>query len=174
MAPENLAYVIYTSGSTGRPKGVQVEHRHIARLFSATDEWFGFGPGDVWALLHSYAFDFSVWELWGALAHGGQLVVSPVWTTRSPQALAALVASRGVTVLNATPSLFTAVQDELLRHADELAVRLVVFGGEALRPPALRPWFEHYGDAGPTLVNMYGITETTVHVTYRPLRAAGR
>ena len=172
VVPENLAYVIYTSGSTGRPKGVLVEHRQIARLFSATDDWFGFGPRDVWMLLHSYAFDFSVWELWGALAHGGQLVVSPVWTTRSPQALAALVASRGVTVLNATPSLFTAVQEELLRHASELAVRFVVFGGEALRPSALRPWFDHYGDGGPTLVNMYGITETTVHVTYRPLSAA--
>jgi amino acid adenylation domain-containing protein len=172
VTPENLAYVIYTSGSTGRPKGVQVEHRQVARLFSATEEWFGFGPEDVWILLHSYAFDFSVWELWGALAHGGQLVVSPVWTTRSPQALAELVASRKVTVLNATPSLFTAVQDELLRHASELALRFVIFGGEALRPPALRPWFEHHGDGGPTLVNMYGITETTVHVTYRPLRAA--
>ncbi|HEX5851851.1 MAG TPA: amino acid adenylation domain-containing protein, partial [Solirubrobacteraceae bacterium] len=172
VQPESLAYVIYTSGSTGRPKGVQVEHRQVARLFSATEEWFGFGPKDVWMLLHSYAFDFSVWELWGALAHGGQLVISPVWTTRSPQALAALVAERGVTVLNATPSLFTAVQDDLLRHARELALRFVVFGGEALRPPALRPWFEHHGEDGPTLVNMYGITETTVHVTYRPLSAA--
>jgi amino acid adenylation domain-containing protein len=172
VAPENLAYVIYTSGSTGRPKGVQVEHRQVARLFSATEEWFGFGPGDVWILLHSYAFDFSVWELWGALAHGGQLVISPVWTTRSPQALAGLVASRGVTILNATPSLFAAIQDELLRIACDLALRVVVFGGEALRPATLRPWFEHHGDEGPALVNMYGITETTVHVTYRPLRAA--
>jgi amino acid adenylation domain-containing protein len=172
VTPENLAYVIYTSGSTGRPKGVQVEHRQVARLFSATEEWFGFGPEDVWILLHSYAFDFSVWELWGALAHGGQLVISPVWTTRSPQALTELMAARGVTVLNATPSLFTAVQDELLSHASELALRFVVFGGEALRPPALRPWFDHHGDSGPTLVNMYGITETTVHVTHRPLRAA--
>lgn len=172
VAPESLAYVIYTSGSTGRPKGVQVEHRQIARLFSATEKWFRFGPEDVGMLLHSYAFDFSVWELWGALAYGGQLVVSPVWSTRSPHALADLVASRGVTVLNATPSLFTAVQDDLLRRASELALRLVIFGGEALRPPALRPWFEHHGDGGATLVNMYGITETTVHVTYRPLQAS--
>jgi amino acid adenylation domain-containing protein len=177
--PESLAYVIYTSGSTGRPKGVQVEHRQVARLFEATDEWFGFGSEDVWVLLHSYAFDFSVWELWGALAYGGTLVVSPLWTTRSPEALAGLVAERGVTVLNATPSLFVAVQDELLRRGNELALRYVVFGGEALRPAALRPWFEGFGDGkaapgarGPTLVNMYGITETTVHVTYRPLSVA--
>ena len=170
--PENLAYVIYTSGSTGRPKGVQVEHRQVARLFSATDEWYGFGPGDTWALLHSYAFDFSVWEIWGALAYGGRLVISPLWTTRSPQALAELVAGQGVTVLNATPSLFVVVQDELLRVAGDLALRTVVFGGEALQPPALRPWYEHFGDTGPTLVNMYGITETTVHVTYRPIEAA--
>jgi amino acid adenylation domain-containing protein len=169
--PESLAYVIYTSGSTGRPKGVQVEHRQVARLFSATDAWYGFGPADTWVLLHSYAFDFSVWEIWGALAYGGTLVISPLWTTRSPQALAELVAGERVTVLNATPSLFVVVQDELLR-AGELALRYVVFGGEALQPAALRPWYEHHGDAGATLVNMYGITETTVHVTYRPLQAA--
>jgi amino acid adenylation domain-containing protein len=171
VTPESLAYVIYTSGSTGRPKGVQVEHRHVARLLAATDDWFGFGGEDVWIMLHSYAFDFSVWELWGALAYGGELVISPVWTTRSPQALAELLAQRGVTVLNATPSLFAAVQEELLRRAGELTLRHVVFGGEALRPPVLRPWFEHHRDGGPTLVNMYGITETTVHVTYRPLSA---
>jgi amino acid adenylation domain-containing protein len=170
--PENLAYVIYTSGSTGRPKGVQVEHRHVARLFSATDAWFGFGPQDTWLLFHSYAFDFSVWELWGALLHGGRLVIAPHWTTRSPDALADLLVKEQVTVLNATPSLFASAQDELLQVANELALRLVVFGGEALQPPALRPWFDRVGAQGPTLVNMYGITETTVHVTYRPLSAA--
>ena len=170
--PANLAYVIYTSGSTGRPKGVQVEHRQVARLFSATDAWYGFGPDDTWVLLHSYAFDFSVWEIWGALAYGGRLVISPLWTTRSPQALAALVAGERVTVMNATPSLFVVAQDELLRAADRLALRYVVFGGEALAPAALRPWFEHFGDGAPTLVNMYGITETTVHVTYRRMRLA--
>ncbi len=171
-APENLAYVIYTSGSTGLPKGVMVEHRNVARLFSATEHWYGFGPQDVWVLLHSYAFDFSVWELWGALAYGGQLVISPLWTTRSPQALAALISDTGVTVLNATPSLFAVVQEELQRAADRIALRYVVFGGEALAPATLRSWFERFGDDGPELVNMYGITETTVHVTYRPLRAA--
>jgi amino acid adenylation domain-containing protein len=171
VAPENLAYVIYTSGSTGQPKGVQVEHRQIARLFGATDEWFGFGPSDVWTLLHSYAFDVSVWELWGALAHGGQLVISPVWTTRSPEALAALVVSRKATVLCATPSLFGAAQDELLRHASALVLRYIVFAGEALRPSTLCSSFERFGAGGPRLVNMYGPTETTVYATYRPLGA---
>jgi amino acid adenylation domain-containing protein len=170
--PENLAYVIYTSGSTGQPKGVQIEHRHVARLLSATDAWYRFGRSDTWMLLHSYAFDFSVWELWGALAHGGRLVISPRLTTRSPQALAQLVAREQVTVLNATPSLFLTVQEDLLRVAPRLALRSIIFGGEALAPAALRPWFDHFGDAGPALVNMYGITETTVHVTYRPLTAA--
>ncbi len=170
--PENLAYVIYTSGSTGRPKGVQVEHRQVARLFTATDAWYGFDRSDTWPLLHSYAFDFSVWEIWGALAYGGRLVISPLWTTRSPPALARLIADQGVTVINATPSLFVVVQEELLRLADRLALRFVVFGGEALQPAALRPWFERFGEDGPMLVNMYGITETTVHVTYRPIRAA--
>src|SRR5579884_2129106 len=106
------------------------------------------------------------------MTYGGRLVVSPLWTTRSPQALAELVATERVTVMNATPSLFVVVQDELLSVADRLALRFVVFGGEALQPAALRPWFAHFGDHGPRLINMYGITETTVHVTYRPIVAA--
>src|SRR5205085_7076453 len=107
--PENLAYVIYTSGSTGQPKGVQVEHRQVARLFTATEQWYGFGPHDRWVLAHSYAFDVSVWELWGALAHGGSIVVPPFWLTRSPEAFAELVAGHGITILSATPSLFSAI-----------------------------------------------------------------
>jgi amino acid adenylation domain-containing protein len=170
--PENLAYVIYTSGSTGQPKGVRVEHRNVSRLFSATDEWFGFGPEDTWLLFHSYAFDFSVWELWGALLHGGRLVVPPLWTTRAPDAIAQLLVEEGVTVFNATPTLFTSAQEELVRVGDRLALRYVIFGGEALHPSSLRPWFRRFGEDGPRLVNMYGITETTVHVTYRLLSAA--
>lgn len=170
--PEHLAYVIYTSGSTGQPKGVQVEHRQVARLFTATDEWFRFSPDETWVLLHSYAFDFSVWELWGALLYGGRLVISPLWTTRSPQALAALLVDEGVTVLNATPSLFVTALDELVRVSESLALRLVVFGGEALQPSALGAWFDRFPEHSPMLVNMYGITETTVHVTYRPVSAA--
>ena len=170
--PEDLAYVIYTSGSTGRPKGVQVEHRNVARLFSATDPWFKFSPADTWLLFHSYAFDFSVWELWGPLLHGGRLVVCPYWTTRSPQLLAELLVDERVTVMNATPSLFLTALDDLLAVSDDLRLRVVVFGGEALRPLALRPWFRRFGEGGPKLVNMYGITETTVHVTYRPIQAA--
>ena len=170
--PESLAYVIYTSGSTGQPKGVQVEHRNVARLFSATDGWFGFGPGDTWLLFHSYAFDFSVWELWGALLYGGRLVVPPLWTTRAPDAIARLLVDEGVTVFNATPTLFVSAQEDLVRVAGSLALRLVIFGGEALHPSSLRPWFRRFGDDGPRLVNMYGITETTVHVTYRVLSAA--
>jgi amino acid adenylation domain-containing protein len=170
--PESLAYVIYTSGSTGQPKGVLVEHRNVARLFTATDAWFSPGPQDTWTLLHSYAFDFSVWEIWGALLHGGTVVVVPPWTARSPDALAQLLVDEGATVLNVTPSLFMAAMDELLAVGDRLSLRLVIFGGEALHTRLLAPWFEQAPDPQPQLVNMYGITETTVHVTYRPLTAA--
>ncbi len=170
--PDSLAYVIYTSGSTGRPKGVLVEHRNVARLFSATDSWFSFGADDVWSLLHSYAFDFSVWELWGALLYGGRLVVVPRATTRSPEALAALMVSEQVTVMNATPSLFLTAMDALCAAGEGLPLRTVVFGGEALQTRLLAPWYARFGEEGPRLVNMYGITETTVHVTYRPLSAA--
>src|SRR6185436_1770283 len=172
VPPEAAAYVIYTSGSTGRPKGVVVTHGNVSRLLSATQDWFGFGPDDVWTLFHSYAFDFSVWEIWGALAHGGRLVVVPYWISRSPEAFLDLLESERVTVLNQTPSAF-----RLLAAAEEagprrLALRTVVFGGEALDLPGLAPWFARHGDREPLLVNMYGITETTVHVTYRPLGQA--
>jgi amino acid adenylation domain-containing protein len=170
--PGDLAYVIYTSGSTGQPKGVLVEHRNVARLFAATDDWCAPGPGDTWTLLHSYAFDFSVWEIWGALLHGGTLVVVPAWTARSPDALAQLLVKEHVAVLNVTPSLFMTAMDELLAVGDQLGLRLVIFGGEALHTRLLAPWFERMPDCRPQLVNMYGITETTVHVTYRPLTAA--
>jgi len=169
---DTAAYVIYTSGSTGRPKGVVVRHAEVARLFSATDAWFRFGPQDVWTLFHSYAFDFSVWEIWGALAHGGRLVIVPYEVSRSPEAFHALLARERVTVLNQTPSAFRQlVQWEREQPAAAaLALREVIFGGEALELPMLAPWFERHGDERPRIVNMYGITETTVHVTFREIR----
>jgi amino acid adenylation domain-containing protein/FkbM family methyltransferase len=170
--PDNLAYVIYTSGSTGKPKGVQIEHRQGVRLFSATDAWFHFGPEDVWTLFHSIAFDFSVWELWGALLYGGRLVVVPYAVSRNPEAFHDLVAREGVTVLNQTPAAFrTFMRADESARVGSLALRYVIFGGEALDLQTLRPWFERHGDSRPQLVNMYGITETTVHVTYRPISA---
>jgi amino acid adenylation domain-containing protein len=167
---ENLAYVMYTSGTTGRPKGSLITHRNVTRLFSATEQWYGFNERDVWTLFHSCAFDFSVWEMWGALFYGGRLVVVPFMTSRSPEEFYQLLAKEQVTVLNQTPSAFRQlIQAEESVGQKELALRYVVFGGEALEMQSLRPWFERHGDQKPRLVNMYGITETTVHVTYRPL-----
>ncbi|HYH46016.1 MAG TPA: amino acid adenylation domain-containing protein, partial [Thermoanaerobaculia bacterium] len=178
--PASPAYVIYTSGSTGRPKGVEVSHAQVARLFDATRVWFGFGSGDVWTLFHSIAFDFSVWELWGPLLHGGRLVVVPYEVSRSPELFYELLGKERVTVLNQTPSAFRQLiwaEEAVLARggAEPLALREVIFGGEALEPGSLAPWVARHGDGlnsgGPRLVNMYGITETTVHVTYRPLSA---
>ncbi len=169
--PENLAYVIYTSGSTGRSKGCQVTHANVVRLFEATNAWYEFGQQDVWTMFHSYAFDFSVWEIWGALIYGGRLVVVPYLVSRSPDEFYQLLLSEKVTVLNQTPSSFRQLMhaDELLGAGSNLSLRYVIFGGEALEMHSLRPWFERHGGQKPQLVNMYGITETTVHVTYRPL-----
>ncbi|WP_331831757.1 amino acid adenylation domain-containing protein [Pseudomonas sp. LH21] len=170
--PDNLAYVIYTSGSTGKPKGTLLPHHNLLRLFKATDAWFGFGQQDVWTLFHSYAFDFSVWEIFGALLHGGRLVIVPRETTRSPEDFHQLLAEQGVTVLNQTPSAFKPLMRVACDSASDLSLRYVIFGGEALDVAALQPWFERFGKDCDNLINMYGITETTVHVTYRPIRFA--
>ena len=168
--PDNLAYVIYTSGTTGQPKGTLITHRNLRRLFSATEPWYEFNERDVWTLFHSCAFDFSVWEIWGAFLYGGRLVIVPYMTSRSPEEFYRLLAKEQVTVLNQTPSAFRQlIQAEEAVGQKELALRYVIFGGEMLEMQSLRSWFERHGDRKPRLVNMYGITETTVHVTYRPL-----
>jgi amino acid adenylation domain-containing protein len=169
----NLAYVIYTSVSAGRTKGTLVSHYNVTRLFEATRPWFEFTGRDVWTLFHSYAFDFSVWELWGALLYGGRLVVVPYTVSRSPAAFYELLSKERVTVLNQTPSAFRQLMqaEEAAGVSPDLTLRLIIFGGEALELQSLKPWFERHGDRRPQLVNMYGITETTVHVTYRPLTA---
>ncbi|HEY0408795.1 MAG TPA: amino acid adenylation domain-containing protein, partial [Candidatus Dormibacteraeota bacterium] len=173
--PGDLAYVIYTSGSTGRPKGVEVSHANAARLFAVLRQSLPFGPDDVWTLFHSIAFDFSVWELWGALAFGGRLVVVPSETARSTEAFYELLRRERVTVLSQTPSAFRQLlwaEESALARGEAMVsdLRLVVFGGEALDPPSLAPWLERHGEERPLLVNMYGITETTVHTTWRRLR----
>ena len=164
---ENLAYVIYTSGSTGKPKGAQLCHHNISRLLIAADQWFHLNADDVWTLFHSYAFDFSVWELFGALCTGAKLVIVPFWVSRSPEDFLQLLRQQQVTVLNQTPSAFGQLIQLPRAYEQGLALRLVIFGGEALESERLRPWVERWGDDQPELINMYGITETTVHVTYR-------
>jgi amino acid adenylation domain-containing protein len=171
--PNITAYVIYTSGSSGNPKGVVVNHSNVVRLFSATQDWFEFNESDIWTLFHSYAFDFSVWEIWGALAFGGRLIVVPYLLSRSPEAFYDMLSDESVTVLNQTPSAFR----QLMRVEDaemhrNLNLRFVIFGGEALDLQSLGQWFDKHGDKRPQLINMYGITETTVHVTYRPIKSA--
>ncbi len=172
VSPDAVAYVIYTSGSTGRPKGVAVPHRNIAALLAATAADLRLRPSDVWTLFHSGAFDFSVWEIWGSLLTGAHLVVVPYWVSRSPEEFRALLAERRVTVLNQTPSAFAALRDVALAHSGDLAVRLVVFGGEPLDVRLLEPWFRRYSHTRCRVVNMFGITETTVHVTTQTVTPA--
>ncbi|HEX9733976.1 MAG TPA: non-ribosomal peptide synthase/polyketide synthase [Thermoanaerobaculia bacterium] len=164
----DLAYCLYTSGSTGDPKGVLIEHRNVVRLLVNDAVPFAFGAGDVWTLLHSPSFDFSVWETFGALFHGGRLVIVAEEAAKDPPALLDLLARHRVTVLNQTPSAFGPLAAAARRRGfPRLALREVVFGGEALDPPRLAPWRAAYPAV--RLVNMYGITETTVHVTFKEI-----
>lgn len=168
--PDNVVYVIYTSGSTGRPKGVVLSQANVVRLLSSAQEHFAFDDADVWSMTHSYAFDVSVFEMWGALAHGGTVVVVPADVARAPEEFASLLRAERVTVLSQTPSAFRALLGTLPAGKPDLpALRAVVFAGEKLEMAELRSWAETVGVDRPHLVNMYGITETTVHTTYHRL-----
>lgn len=170
ITPDHLAYVIYTSGTTGVPKGVLIEHKNVVRLFFTDQPMFDFNASDVWCLFHSYYFDFSVWEIFGALLFGGKLVVIPKTETKDLTAFARRLETEKITVLNQTPTVFEQLQKIILsaQHTS-LAVRYLIFGGEALVPSTLRTWKTTF--PGCTIVNMYGITETTVHVTYKEITA---
>jgi tyrocidine synthetase III len=166
--PGDLAYVIYTSGTTGKPKGSLIEHRNVVRLFKTDKPLFDFTENDVWTMFHSYCFDFSVWEMYGALLFGGRVVVIPLLTAKDPAAYLEVLNREGVTVLNQTPSAFyNLIKEELEKQDATLKLRYVIFGGEALSPGKLVGFNKKYPST--ELINMYGITETTVHVTYKKI-----
>jgi amino acid adenylation domain-containing protein/FkbM family methyltransferase len=166
--PGDTAYVIYTSGTTGRPKGVLVEHGNVGSLMAAGKDLFQYNSRDVWTMFHSYCFDFSVWEMYGALLFGGKLVLISRMAARDPGRYLDILKREGVTILNQTPTVFYQLVEAETRDSSKgLAIRYVIFGGEALKPGKLKPWKEKY--PGTRLINMYGITETTVHVTFKEI-----
>ncbi|TQV77376.1 amino acid adenylation domain-containing protein [Aliikangiella marina] len=166
----SLAYVIYTSGSTGNPKGVLIEHANITNLLSSCQGVFDLKQSDIWTLFHSFAFDFSVWELWGCLTNSAKLIIIPQQTAQSPEDFYELLLQEKVTILNQTPSMFKEVISVDNKLQKSLSLKNIIFGGEALDFSILKSWFERHPEDSPRLVNMYGITETTVHVTFHPIK----
>lgn len=170
---EDMAYVIYTSGTTGNPKGVPVRHANVLALLAGAPSVFDFSGDDRWLLFHSLSFDFSVWEIWGAFSTGAELVVLPHWAARTPEQYLAVIIDRGVTVINQTPTAFLALTEAAVRGGRDVSgLRYVIFGGEKLTAPMLRPWAKAFGLDRPRLVNGYGITETTVFTTFEEITEA--
>jgi amino acid adenylation domain-containing protein len=168
--PSNLAYIIYTSGTTSRPKGTLIQHRNVVRLLFNDKFQFDFSDRDTWTLFHSFCFDFSVWEMYGALLYGGKLVIVPKMIARDTAGFLELLNREAVTILNQTPPAFYNLINEDLnsrRAGKKLYLKYVIFGGEALNPLKLKYWQSKYPQT--RLINMFGITETTVHVTYKEI-----
>lgn len=167
-SPDDLIYIIYTSGSTGTPKGVMLTNRNVVRLLKNDKFQFDFNEHDIWTMFHSVAFDFSVWEMYGALLYGGKLILVDEKTSKNPDLFLKLLQDEKVTILNQTPTYFYNLQErELLKDESNLSIRYIIYGGEALNPSLIKPWKDKYPYV--KLINMYGITETTVHVTYKEL-----
>src|SRR5690606_22084034 len=167
LEASNLAYVIYTSGSTGKPKGVLITHQNVVRLFNTESPLFDFDNQDVWTMFHSFCFDFSVWEMYGALLNGGRLVIISRELAKDPLNFIKILEESKVTVLNLTPTAFSILEKFIFLSDLRLNVRYLIFGGELLNPEILRLWKDKYPNC--KLINMYGITETTVHVTYKEI-----
>ena len=168
--PSDIAYIIYTSGSTGIPKGVMVKHKNVVRLLFNDKAMFDFSSDDVWTMFHSYCFDFSVWEMYGALLYGGKLVMVPRAVAQDSNEFLRLLIKNKVTILNQVPTSFYNLSCiEAKRSERDLGIRYVIFGGEALKPLKLKKWRARYPNT--RLINMYGITETTVHSTYKEITA---
>ncbi|KDO03571.1 Plipastatin synthase subunit B [Rickettsia tamurae subsp. buchneri] len=162
---DDIAYIIYTSGTTGIPKGVPISHRNISSLFLSCQEWANFSSQDVWSLFHSYAFDFSVWEIFGAMLYGSKLIIISIADSINSKNFVEIVNKHRITIINQTP---TAFKNLLSANVDLIHIpRLIIFGGEALYSKELEPWFTKYRPTNTLLVNMYGITEVTIHATWK-------
>lgn len=173
LTGEDLMYLIYTSGSTGQPKGVRVSHANVARLFPSLSAHMEFSARDRWTLCHSLSFGFSVWELWGAWAHGACLVLVPAELSLAPARMLELLARERVTVLSQTPTAFRQLARGLGPATPALPdLRWVAFSGEALEPHAIAPWLTHFGDEQPRLANLYALTETSGEVAFHRVTVA--
>lgn len=166
LQADDLCYLMFTSGSTGVPNGVLVTHGNIAGLFANVQGPCEFSATDHWSAMHSFAFGFSVWEMWGPLTTGGRLLVVPAEQRGDPFAWASLVIAEQVSVLSITPSAFRQwlASDSLPAAAALANLRLIVFSGEAVRADDLQRWFARYGQTGPRLLNTYALTETAGRV----------
>jgi amino acid adenylation domain-containing protein len=167
--PNDIAYIIYTSGSTGLPKGCRVSHRNVVRLLINDRNYFSFSPSDTWIMAHNYSFDFSVWEIYGALLYGGKLIIPERREVKDTRKFLSIIKQHRVSILNQTPLAFNYLMAEVIDSDDrsiDSHLKMVIFGGDAVDPTLFKTWISLFSLDKIKLINMYGITETTVHVTY--------
>jgi len=166
---KDICYLIYTSGTTGQPKGCCVTNSNLSNLFQGSLTKFNFNSDDHWIMAHSYGFDFSTWEIWGALLNGSTLYIPKRMSVKDSFKFYDILLKEKITVLNQTPKSFDNLMLVGESSSQLIDLKYLIFGGDKLNIQKIEAWQAQNDHV--TMVNMYGITETTVHVTYKEIKA---
>ncbi len=174
-SPDTTAYIMYIFDPIDQPKGCMVTHNNVVRSMNNDAHCFNFCTTDVWVLAHSCCFDFSVWEMYGALLHGGKLLIPEQNDLRDEVTFLQLIKAHKVSVLNQVPEAFyNLIREESRQPSHTLSdhLRYVFLRGGKLESSNFQQWIDHYDLDTIHLIDMYGTTETTVYASFYRLTLA--